>query len=185
MNPIEILDEVELECPSWLLEAQGYGIESLKEWQSLREALERQAEELARAEKCWGEDAKKASYLENELFGANAKIGELQIELAQKGARIARLEKALHLLITHGEAGLTDGHDIDFARETPNESPAQSAAALKAEALQEYSDKEARECGRWERGGNSRNADEAMMVASACKREAERMEREAKEVSDG
>ena len=59
-------------------------------------------------------------------------------ELAQKDARIARIEKALHLLIVHGEAGLTDEHDIEFANETLNEHPRQSVAEIEARTLERF-----------------------------------------------
>jgi len=62
----------------------------------------------------------------------------LRTAIEQRQARIARIEKALHLLIVHGEAGLTDEHDIEFANETLNEHPRQSVAEIEARALERF-----------------------------------------------
>lgn len=151
------------------------------EWLSLRAALERQADQIALQYQRHTECAKN--------------LVNAWEQLAQKDARIARLERGLAACYRHAadddnftgvnewEAAYPEWVDYEpweIAREVLNESEPQSAAHLKAEALREAMPEPKAvpltDCDPFEKG--------KLCGWNACRQEMEhRIEREAKEES--
>ena len=135
-DPLKILNTIEAEDMGALKQFAAVSPERL---QSLRKAIEAQADRIAHQDQRHTECAEnlvkareelaQAKKLYNERIQTGSKLLE---ELAQKDARIARLEDAIDPNPPAGYEAWLIGLD-----EALNEHPRQSLAAVKAEALRE------------------------------------------------
>ena len=67
---------------------------------------------------------------------------QLQQQLTEAQARVARLEEAIGPLLTYVHTGIEpDGGEIDFATGVEEESPRQSLTAIRREAMEEVLEK--------------------------------------------